>query len=173
MLFYVFAFFDTCTLSVNSIENARLQVWTIVKPNDLSVSLMEVFLASVLAPIVACISAILVNYKIINKIATKLHISQKYGDENLYSYFLNSKEVDWVYVRDSKNGFTYQGRVVSFSETATFQELIMSEVTVFEYEQSIELYSIPVIYLNRPMGEFVIEVISSDLLEKVNGKKTA
>jgi len=56
----------------------------------------------------------LVNYKIFHKFAQKLLISQKYGDENLYSYYLNAKEIDWVYVRDFERKLTYQGRVISF-----------------------------------------------------------
>jgi hypothetical protein len=47
------------------------------------------------------------------KLAKKLKISSKYGEENLYSYFLNSPEIDWVYIRDIKNSLTYKGGVVT------------------------------------------------------------
>jgi hypothetical protein len=107
----------------------------------------------------------------INKIAKKLKISTKYGDENLFSFFLNSQNIDWIYVRDIQNNLTYQGRVVSFSENDGMQELVMSEVTVFKYETSEEFYSVPLIYLSKPSGNFIIEAVPPELLEEKNGKE--
>lgn len=161
-----------CNCAIVATKQTILNVWTIVKPKEINISLLEVFYATLLAPIVAAFSAWVVNFKLINKLAKYLNISRKYGDENLYSFFLNSDEVNWVYVRDIKNNLTYEGRVVSFSETDSMQELVLSDVTLYTYKTSQKLYSIPDIYMIKPMGEFVIERIPSQFLEKDNGKKT-
>jgi hypothetical protein len=149
-----------------------LKVWSIIQDDKAKIAFSEIFQATLLAPVVALIASFLVNYKIINKIAKKIRVSQKYGDENLFSFFLNAKEVDWVYVRDPGVGLTYFGRVVSHSECDSMQEIVLSEVTVHEYETSAELYSIPIIYLSKPLGSFVIEVPAPAEEENKNGKET-
>ena len=155
-----------CSCAIITTKQTILNVWTIVEPKNISISLPEVFYATLLAPIVAALSAWAVNFKLINKLAKKFNISRKYGDENLYSFFLNSDEVNWVYVRDIKNNLTYEGRVVSFSETDSMQELVLSDVAIYDYKTSKLLYSVPDIYMIKPMGEFVIERIPSQFLEK-------
>lgn len=158
--------FPTLTLA-----SPKLDVWTIATTQKVSIRLSEVFWATALSPGIAAAAAFTANHKLINKLAQKLRVSSKYGDENLFSFFLNAQEIDWVYVRDIANKLTYQGRVVSFSEADHMQELVLSEVTVFEYETSEELYSVPVIYLTREPGTFVIEAVPPELLEKQDGKE--
>jgi hypothetical protein len=153
-------------------DTYNLDVWSIVDIPKGSVNLAEVFWATILAPVVAGLAAWTVNYKFVNKIAKWLRLSDKYGDENLYSYFLNSQDVDWIYVRDIQNKLTYQGRVVSFSENSSMQEILLSDVTVYSYETSDEFYSVPFLYLAKTGGTFIIEAVPPSLLEIVNGKET-
>lgn len=93
----------------------------------------EICVAVFVSVLVAFFASWTINFKLFNKIAQKLKVSTKYGDENLYSYYLNAEEIDWIYVRDPKNGFTYQGRVVSHSENDKVQEIVLSEVSVYSY----------------------------------------
>ena len=152
--------------------SATLDVWTIATTQKVSIDPSEVFWATVLAPVVAALAAFTVNHKIINRIAQQARISSKFGDENLFSFFLNAAEVDWIYVRDIEHKLTYQGRVVSFSEADDMQELVMSQVTVFGYETSEEFYSVPLLYLSKPRGAFIIEAVPLELLEEANGEET-
>jgi len=153
-------------LNILPLRAGTLAVWSIVTDNRARIDLREVFAA-------AFFGAFLVNYKIFHKFAQKLLISQKYGDENLYSYYLNAKEIDWVYVRDFERKLTYQGRVVSFSENDKVQELVLADVTVFAYEDSTEYYSVPNIYLCREMGRFVIEAIPLENMGVSDGKEAS
>jgi hypothetical protein len=150
-----------------------LKVWSFAVAQKGAVEIKEVLAATALSPIVAAVAATIVNYKLLNRVASRLRISQKYGDENLYSYFLNSPDIDWVYVRDKTQGLTYQGRVVSFSENDHMQELVLSEVTVFGYDSSDEYYSVPHLFLAKPVGAFVIEAAPAKSLEDVNVEETA
>lgn len=154
------------------IQTSTLAVWSIIQNEKAPIVLSEIGWATLLSPVVALIASSLVNYKVVNKIAQKLRVSQKYGDENLFSFFLNAKEVDWVYVRDKEAGFTYFGRVVSYSECDSIQEVVLSEVSVYEYETSDLLYSVPLIYLSKKLGSFVIEVPTAPKMENEDGKKT-
>ena len=148
-----------------------LDTWNIIADSKSSVDLVEVFLATLLSVPVAFLSAYLVNHKIVNRLAKRCGVSKKFGDENLYSFYLNAQEIDWVYVRDIERKLTYQGRVFSFSENDAVQEIVLSEVTVYGYDDSDEYYSVPTIYLCRVCGSLIIESIPQDLLEKVDGKK--
>ena len=158
-------------LQVLPLRVGTLDVWSLVTDGRMRIDLLEVFAATVLSVPVAFVGAFLINYKIFHKLAQKLRISQKYGDENLYSYYLNAKEIDWVYVRDFERKLTYQGRVVSFSENEKIQELVLSDVTVYAYDDSTEYYSVPNIYLCREMGRFVIEAIPAEYMGVPNGQE--
>jgi hypothetical protein len=154
------------------IQTSTLAVWSIIQNEKAPIVLSEVGWATLLSPIVALIASSLVNYKVVNKIAQKFRVSQKYGDENLFSFFLNAKEVDWVYIRDKEAGFTYLDRIASYSECDSIQEVVLSEVSVYEYETSNLLYSVPLIYLSKKLGSFVIEIPAAPQMEDKDGKKT-
>jgi hypothetical protein len=159
------------TLQVLPLTIGPLDVWSLVTDSRATINLVEVFSATVLSVPVAFLGAFLINYKVFHKAAQKLRISKKYGDENLYSYYLNTNEIDWVYVRDFERKLTYQGRVVSFSENDKIQELVLSDVTIYAYDDSTEYYSIPSIYLCREMGRFVIEAVPAENMGIPNGKE--
>jgi hypothetical protein len=78
-------------LNILPLRAGTLAVWSIVTDNRARIDLREVFAATVVSVPVAFFGAFLVNYKIFHKFAQKLLISQKYGDENLYSYYFERK----------------------------------------------------------------------------------
>lgn len=169
---YIWSLFAPYIFPPLMLSSPTLNVWTIATTQKPLINPTEIFLATIISPFIAALAAFTVNHKVLNKIAKTIKISDKYGDENLFSFFLNSQNIDWVYVRDIQNNLTYQGRVVSFSENDGMQELVMSEVTVFKYETSEEFYSVPLIYLSKPSGKFIIEAVPPELLEEKNGKET-
>ncbi|MFA6979666.1 MAG: hypothetical protein WC209_10115 [Ignavibacteriaceae bacterium] len=158
--------------SNNMIWN-NLQMWNVITSEAYDVPASEVIFATILSVPIAFLFSWLINFKLFNKVAKYLRITNKYGDENLFSYYLNAKEIDWLYVRDPSNNLTYQGRIMTYSENTDIQEIVLSEVTVYRYEDSAELYSLPTIYLTKKLGEFIIEAIPSENLGIYNGKETA
>jgi len=171
--FYIYQFISTIGSSTDIAPVINLKIWSIIHDEKKCIVLSEIFLATLFAPITALIASLVVNYKIINRIAQSIGVTQKYGDENLFSFFLNAKEVDWVYVRDRGAELTYFGRVVSHSECDSIQEIVLSEVTVHDYETSVHLYSAPITYLSRPLGALVIEVPQPNNEENNNVEETA
>ena len=67
-----------------------------------------------------------------------------------------------------ENNLAYQGRVESYEECDYMQELVMYDVAVFRYEDSVQLYSVPTVYLTKEMGRFIIEAIPKELLGEAN-----
>jgi hypothetical protein len=85
---------------------------------------------------------------------------------NLYTYFLSGKGTEWIYVRDKENNLTYEGRVAASSENEHVHELVLLDCTVYRYEDSAKLYSVPTTYLSREVGKLVIETIPADRLNE-------
>ena len=82
---------------------------------------------------------------------------------------MNTDDVSWVYVRDTQNKLTYQGQIAVHSEANDLQELVLCNVSVYDYETSGHCYDAPYVYLARKPGEFTIECIPESKLEKKNG----
>ena len=125
--------------------------------NSNEIPYSDVIGASIFSIILGFLATKIDSSKIINKIARRLKISFKYGDENLYTYFLNSPETEWVYVRDITNSLTYLGSVKAFSETSEFKEIVLEQVIVYSYPNSEELYDLERIYLCLPKERIIIE----------------
>lgn len=128
--------------------------------------------AIVVSILIGFICAGLDNYKIINKIAKSLKLTTKYGDENLYSFFLNADNVNEVYFRDIKNNITYHGMIDSYSETNEFKEIVLRDVKVYDYEESKLVYELDKVYLSRPKDDIIIEVPLINIKTEENGTET-
>ncbi len=146
-----------------------LNAWGIISQSDqYSVNLTEVVFATLVAIPLGFLIAALIHHKVVNKIAKAISASSKYGDENLFYYYLNSKEIDWVYIRDKENEQIYQGKVESYSENEKIHEIVLTDVTVFSYYDPKEIYKTPTMYICKELGKLQIEQIPN---ENFNPKK--
>jgi len=119
---------------------------------------IDIVFSSVFAVIFAFLAACCVNRKYLNRLPQKIHISSKYGDENLFSYYLNSDEIDWIYIRWPERNLIYRGRIDNYSETRDIQELVLLDVDIYNYQDSAFLYHTKNIYLCGKAGDFIIEL---------------
>lgn len=131
--------------------------WKSLIDKSVPIEPLELLGAALLGVIVGLIVSAFIQHKVLNRVAKFLRISDKYGDENLFSYFLNAKDVELVYIRDRENKYTYEGFVSSFSETSGIREIVLTEVKVYDFDTSEELYAMPRIYLSLSASA-VIEV---------------
>jgi len=84
---------------------SELQMWSSISDKTV-LPYKEVFYSSLCSIIIAIFGTLIDNFKVINRVAQRHGISNKYGDENLFSYFLNAKETQIVYIRNIKNNLT-------------------------------------------------------------------
>lgn len=105
------------------------------------------------------LAAVVLDHKFINRIALKFKVLNKYGDEYLFSYFLNSDEAECVYIRDKEAGYTYEGLIESFSEGENIQEVVLTNVKVYNFSESEYLYDVPRMYISQEPGRFAIESV--------------
>lgn len=118
----------------------------------------EIIIATIISVLLSLFVSYVHNRKVIENIAKAFDISNKYGDENLFSRFLNSDSTEYVYLRDIKNNLTYYGWVKSFSETDTVSEIRLANVTVYSYTESTEYYSVSEVYLSFNKHDIIIEI---------------
>jgi len=123
---------------------------------------------TLLSPFIALLFACMDHHKWINKIGKQIRITNKYGDENLFTYFLNSKDVVEVYIRDIDENICYQGIIDSFSETDEIKEITLYDVKVYGYDDGKLYYEVANLYLARPKDKLTIEVPQK--IEKQNVK---
>lgn len=117
----------------------------------------EIFYACVVSIIIGLITAKAVHENWLNTFGIKLGITNKFGEERIYSHFLNDPNNQVVSVRDISNSLTYWGKIEFFAENLQFKEIVLSQVTVFSYPESTELYNVPSVYLSFPNDKIIIE----------------
>lgn len=154
--------FDIIRAGGLPVQWSWLGIWQATLKAEAGVNSNEVFWATVFAFPVAFLSSFCINHKIFNKAARHLGVSTKFGDENLFSHFMGGKDVDWIYVRDKADDLTYEGQLISFAENPTCHEVVLADVRIYRYSDSEFLYEVPFVYLCKPFGSIIIEVVPAN-----------
>jgi hypothetical protein len=84
--------------------------------------------------------------------------TRRYGDEDVWSYTLNSDKalVEYVHFRDLENGYTFAGWVNTYSESEDHRELLLRDVIVYD-EVGTEISRPPHLYISRPKNNIWLE----------------
>lgn len=139
----------------------ELTIWQRLQDNQI-VPYVEILWASLTAIITTGIVATVVNNKWITKIANKLGISSKYGEDSLFYNYLSDKYLSEVHVKDPDNNLIYTGYVRYYSEDEDVREIVLEEVDVYEYNTAIHKNTLKSVYLNRAKTDnLIIEVPKS------------
>ena len=118
---------------------------------------MKIAISTVLALVLAVVWLYLANYKILVRTLNWIRATNRYGDEDVWDYTLNSSlpNVQYVHVRDFQKGITYAGWVEAYSSSGELRELLLRDVIV--YDRIGSATTIPLIYLARERGDVHIE----------------
>lgn len=92
-----------------------------------------------------------VRYRWLIKFLHVVGATRRYGDEDVWSYTLNSDQshVEYIHVRDLENGFIFAGWVNTYSESEDYRELLLRDVIVYD-EEGNEISRPPFLYISRP-----------------------
>lgn len=91
------------------------------------------------------------------KIARFLGATNRFGNVDIWNYFLNSDEVEWVRVRDTEDDLIFEGWVNLFSDEFKVNELVLRDVKVYQNSSGKYLYDVPAVYLARKPTALMIE----------------
>ena len=169
MGFVTYLTYQACYFLV--VNSDTLSFWNAIIDNRASISIREILWASLIAIPIGFIVSAAIQYKVINRIAKFLKVSNKYGDDNLFYHFLNLNEVQWLWVSDREQDITYGGFLKYYNETDSLREIVLSEVEVFRSSDSEFIREAPYIYLTFSPDRFVIELPSTK--ENNNEQNTA
>lgn len=173
ILFGLLAYLATDWLinSMNAIFNVRWKVLSIL--NTLSnnqIPFIEIGKATVTGIVIGFVASAVDYHKWINRFAMYLNLSRKFGDNNLYSHFLESKEITFVHLRDSATNFIFEGFVYSYLENDELKEIVLTDVKVFKSSPIdntlVGLYKLKALYLSRPKDDILIEIPINQIYEK-------
>ena len=113
------------------------------------------------AAIVGMVAAAIANRKLLYRwIARPLGI-QRYGDEDVWTYLMNSKQLDWIFLRDYRYGLVYKGWIELYSDSGTSRELVLTDVQVFDNASGRHLYDVPRLYVSRDQHEVSVEIMET------------
>ncbi|AYV55421.1 hypothetical protein EFP84_07785 [Leptospira kmetyi] len=142
------------------IPESRLFVslWKSLMDRSFKVETSEIVFASLIALGAALFYTWIYQKKIILRFANvRLRLTNKSGDDDIWSHYLNSKDVTWVWIRDFNHSLTYFGVIRAFSDSGTKRELLLSDVSVYALGGKKELYSLNSAYLSLMDGMYSIE----------------
>jgi hypothetical protein len=118
--------------------------------------------ASAMAVVLGLLLARGVQSKWMFRVARRLGVTDKYGDENLFTFFINSPDTSWLWVRDRERNVIYEGLKDSMSEADSICELVLTDVKVYHANTTELLYQVPAAYLSYKPGEFIIEMATQE-----------
>jgi hypothetical protein len=135
-----------------------ISFWAQIKTDEIPFGIVAT--ASGCALIIGYLAATIDNHKWINSVGRFLGTSNKYGDENLFSFFLSREDVQEVNIHDIASNLTYNGIIREYSESDEFKEIVLEDVKVYPYDDPDKgpSYSLRILYLVRPKDNLVIEV---------------
>jgi hypothetical protein len=124
---------------------------------DCSMPWAAVAAASCVGVVLAFAASAAHQHKVFVRLGRLLRTSRRFGDEDVWDFFHNVPEIEWVFVRDHKLGVNYFGCVRAFSEPGAERELLLKDVQVFSDESGDLLYATDAVYLCRDRNELTIE----------------
>jgi hypothetical protein len=118
----------------------------------------EIVYASLLAMLIGVLAGVVYNKKVVFRVARTLRITDHYGDDDVWSYVMNSDDVEWLFVRDHRVGLVYYGSPVVFSESDEKREILLDDVDVYSNADGKKLYHIDSLYVSRQDSELTLEI---------------
>ena len=85
--------------------------------------------------------------------------TNRYGDEDVWSFTLNSDQphVEYVNPRDIENGLIFSGFVNTYSENESFREILLIDAKAYDHSTGDELFASPHMYISRPKNNITMD----------------
>ncbi|RQV96828.1 hypothetical protein EH221_04400 [bacterium] len=126
--------------------------------NNATPGWIDILGVTIVGSVLAFIASYSYNHYFINRLGKLLHVTNRHGDEDGWSYFHNSPETKWVLIRDFKNDLIYYGGISHFSESGFMREIILSGVDIYLNSTGEFLYKADKVYLELEDYSYAIEI---------------
>jgi hypothetical protein len=135
-----------------------LTIWDSLTNQRSPIQFNEIVYSSLTSLVVAFLAAKIINDKLLIKLGHQTRVTKKFGDDSVWSYFLNSDTIEWVWIRYPGDNLVYAGWVQSFSDTEKVREIVLEDVKVYRNSDSEFLYELPAAYLAAEPSRMIIEL---------------
>jgi hypothetical protein len=142
----------------------NLSVWNVIYGvKNTKVNGLEMLICYLISIPVGFVLGIIIRKKIILKLFKKAKATNRYGDDDVWTYYFNELKTEWVFIRDINRDIIYKGRVIAYSDSDEKREILLESVSVFKDSEHtvnpILKYKIDNIYLEIEKLNYVIETI--------------
>lgn len=135
----------------------NLSIWDNLFDNEKNFNKLEIILSYILSIPLGVFYGYILSKKLLNKLFQKIGLTHRYGDDDVWSFYLNSPDTDWILIRDKKNNLTYFGKIRAYSDTNEKRELLIKDVDVYTTDECEHLYQSDTVYLELDNYNFSIE----------------
>lgn len=99
-----------------------------------------------------------VRFRLLMKFLHLIGATRRYGDEDVWSYTLNSDQphVEYAHFRDLENGYIFAGWINTYSESEEQREILLRDVIVYDEDGTI-ISEPPHLYISRPKNNIWLE----------------
>jgi hypothetical protein len=144
----------------------NLDIWDNIYDNSNKYNRIEIFISYVLSVPLGLLYGYIDLKKWPNKIFKYFKWTDRYGDDDVWSFYLNLPETDWIYVRERTTNLTYFGKIRAFSDSEVKREILLADVEVYKTDDWEKLYNLKSIFLELDEFNYSIESPVSDIEAK-------
>lgn len=147
----------------------NLSIWNSFFNYSTDSDKLEIIVSYILSIPLGLFYGFIESKKLINRFFQKLGWTHRYGDDDVWSYFLNSQNIHWIIVHDKRANMSYFGCIEAYSDSNAKREILLHDVDVYasdDWEKP--LYQSDYVFLELDKNHFTIEVPKTN----ENGKNT-
>lgn len=173
--FVCYGFYNLLLSLIKLDINYKCYFFSILSQGNIKeIDINEILIVSVIGVLIGYITSYLIRYKVLHKIAHIINASKKFGDLDVWSYIMNSKDEDsgWVVIRDIKNDLIYEGWISAFSDGYEKDEIFLKFVKVYRNSTGEFHYKVPAIYIPTKKENLIFEFpkLEKNNLDKEDNK---
>lgn len=150
----IYSFFSS---PVNSEFGLNLEIWDNLFNNEKFINKNEVFISYLLAIPLGFFWGVLITKKKLIKLFQKWNLTKRYGDSDVWSFYLNSPDTEWIYLHSRNENKTYFGKIRAYSDSSENREILLEDVIVYTSDTWEEEYQSNAVYLELNNRDFSIE----------------
>ncbi len=121
---------------------------------------LEILLTALISALSGILAAWATNRKLPFRFFHKIGITNHFGDDDVWSFIMNSDDYTWVIVRDHKVDLAYVARIEQFSDSGEKRELVLGDVDVRNNKNWRLLYRAEKLYISREDQDLTIEILN-------------
>lgn len=147
------------TYGIYSAFGAQFELINMDKPTLFTGGVVKEVLAATVVSFVCGIAWMYAStYKLMARLLQRMKATKRFGDEDVWDFTFNSSSeaVKFIHWRDFEQKLVYAGYVNTFSESGDVREIVMRDVTVYDFEGN-KQYDVPLLYLARKSENIHIE----------------